>query len=417
MLGAGGAAAGDRRRARPRGGDRHRRGARRTEAGAAGGRARPGRDRGRLRRPRRGGRRGRRRGQRDAHRDAGRGPAVRPDGAAGRTSSSTTPCTTRRRRRCWSAAIGAWGSVRRRAEHARHQAALAFTIWTGRARADRRHGRAAARGASVTAAAVVVGCTVVGLVVGALLPVLIERVPEKAPVLAGPFPEPARSLRTGTGWLVVLGTARAVRGDRRPLRRRLGAPVLPGARGGAGGPVGDRPAPLPAPQPDRLPARRRHRSLCSGSVRVAEGELGGYGRALVAAAGGLRRVRAAPRRLAPQHGLRRREAVVRARAVPRVPGLGRGGARAVPRVPLRRRRRHRADPHASPHPQGPRAVRPVPRRGNADGDPRRRGTSSTGGRAEEPARGAGHGRRWTLRENPPGLDRGRPVSWAACCAS
>lgn len=55
-------------------------------------------------------------------------------------------------------------------------------------------------------AALVVGCTILGLVVGALLPVPIERVPEKVPVLAGPFPEPARSLRTGTGWLVTVGT-------------------------------------------------------------------------------------------------------------------------------------------------------------------------------------------------------------------
>ena len=52
----------------------------------------------------------------------------------------------------------------------------------------------------------VVGCGLVGLVGGALLPILIERVPEKAPVLAGPFPEPARSLRTRTGWLVTVGT-------------------------------------------------------------------------------------------------------------------------------------------------------------------------------------------------------------------
>ena len=52
-----------------------------------------------------------------------------------------------------------------------------------------------------------VGCGVVGLVVGAFLPVVIDRVPEKVPVLAGPFPEPARSLRTPTGWIVTLLTA------------------------------------------------------------------------------------------------------------------------------------------------------------------------------------------------------------------
>ena len=53
----------------------------------------------------------------------------------------------------------------------------------------------------------VVGCGVLGLVVGAFLPVVIDRVPEKVPVLAGPFPEPARSLRTPTGWIVTLLTA------------------------------------------------------------------------------------------------------------------------------------------------------------------------------------------------------------------
>jgi leader peptidase (prepilin peptidase)/N-methyltransferase len=59
----------------------------------------------------------------------------------------------------------------------------------------------------VTDTLLVVGCGVLGLVVGALLPVLIDRVPEKVPVLAGPFPEPARSLRTPTGWIVTLLTA------------------------------------------------------------------------------------------------------------------------------------------------------------------------------------------------------------------
>jgi leader peptidase (prepilin peptidase)/N-methyltransferase len=58
----------------------------------------------------------------------------------------------------------------------------------------------------VTAALVVV-CTLVGLLVGFALPVVIDRVPEKVPVLAGPFPEPARSLRTPTGWIVALVTA------------------------------------------------------------------------------------------------------------------------------------------------------------------------------------------------------------------
>lgn len=58
----------------------------------------------------------------------------------------------------------------------------------------------------MTAFLVVVG-SVVGLGVGFLLPVVIDRVPEKVPVLAGPFPEPARSLRTPAGWFLALLTA------------------------------------------------------------------------------------------------------------------------------------------------------------------------------------------------------------------
>ena len=58
----------------------------------------------------------------------------------------------------------------------------------------------------MTDALLVIGCGVVGLVVGAFLPVVIDRVPEKVSVLAGPFPEPAQSLRTPTGWIVTLMT-------------------------------------------------------------------------------------------------------------------------------------------------------------------------------------------------------------------
>jgi leader peptidase (prepilin peptidase)/N-methyltransferase len=53
----------------------------------------------------------------------------------------------------------------------------------------------------------VVVCTLIGLLVGCALPVVIDRVPEKVPVLAGPFPEPGRSLRTRSGWVVALLTA------------------------------------------------------------------------------------------------------------------------------------------------------------------------------------------------------------------
>lgn len=53
----------------------------------------------------------------------------------------------------------------------------------------------------------IVACTLLGLLVGLALPVVVERVPEKVSVLAGPFPEPARSLRSPSGWIVALITA------------------------------------------------------------------------------------------------------------------------------------------------------------------------------------------------------------------
>ncbi len=53
----------------------------------------------------------------------------------------------------------------------------------------------------------VIGCVVVGLLVGAGLTVVIERVPEKRPVRRTPYPEIAASLRTPVGWIVVLVTA------------------------------------------------------------------------------------------------------------------------------------------------------------------------------------------------------------------
>ena len=58
-------------------------------------------------------------------------------------------------------------------------------------------------------AALVVGCSLLGLLVGLVLPVVIARVPEKVPVLAGPFPEAARSVRTPLGWLIAAGPEKA----------------------------------------------------------------------------------------------------------------------------------------------------------------------------------------------------------------
>jgi leader peptidase (prepilin peptidase)/N-methyltransferase len=53
----------------------------------------------------------------------------------------------------------------------------------------------------MTAALVV--CGVLGLIVGAVLPVLIERVPAKQPVLAAPFPEIRAGMRVPSGGLVI----------------------------------------------------------------------------------------------------------------------------------------------------------------------------------------------------------------------
>jgi leader peptidase (prepilin peptidase)/N-methyltransferase len=53
----------------------------------------------------------------------------------------------------------------------------------------------------MTAALVV--CGVLGLIVGAVLPVLIERVPAKQPVVAAPFPEIRAGMRVPSGGLVI----------------------------------------------------------------------------------------------------------------------------------------------------------------------------------------------------------------------
>jgi leader peptidase (prepilin peptidase)/N-methyltransferase len=49
-------------------------------------------------------------------------------------------------------------------------------------------------------------CGLVGLLVGALLPVVIERVPARQPVARRPYPEIRASLRTWPGWSLVAGT-------------------------------------------------------------------------------------------------------------------------------------------------------------------------------------------------------------------
>jgi leader peptidase (prepilin peptidase)/N-methyltransferase len=52
-------------------------------------------------------------------------------------------------------------------------------------------------------AALAAACGVAGLVVGAVLPVVIERVPEHQAVCAGPFPEIRAGMRAPSGWVVI----------------------------------------------------------------------------------------------------------------------------------------------------------------------------------------------------------------------
>jgi len=133
----------------------------------------------------------------------------------------------------------------------------------------------------VTVALVVV-CSLVGLVVGMALPVVIERVPEKVPVLAGPFPEPVRSLRTGAGWFVALLTA-ALFGA---TAARFGADwVLPAYLVLAGALVALSVIDLRLfLLPNRIVFPLAGASVVLlGLGAVAEGEAGWYGRALLAA--------------------------------------------------------------------------------------------------------------------------------------
>lgn len=55
-------------------------------------------------------------------------------------------------------------------------------------------------------AALAAGCGLLGLAIGLLLLVVIERVPARAPLVQAPFTEVAAGLRSVTGWIVVVGT-------------------------------------------------------------------------------------------------------------------------------------------------------------------------------------------------------------------
>jgi leader peptidase (prepilin peptidase)/N-methyltransferase len=134
----------------------------------------------------------------------------------------------------------------------------------------------------VTAFLVVV-CALVGLFVGLALPVVIDRVPLKVPVLAGPFPEAARSVRTRAGWLIALLTAALFGGT----AAKFGADaVLPAYLVLAGALVALSVIDLRLfLLPNRIVFPLAGASVVLlGAGAAIEGELGDYGRALVAGA-------------------------------------------------------------------------------------------------------------------------------------
>lgn len=55
-------------------------------------------------------------------------------------------------------------------------------------------------------APLVAGCGVAGVAVGALLPVVVERVPARGPILGAPYPEIAAARSTPLGWGMTVGT-------------------------------------------------------------------------------------------------------------------------------------------------------------------------------------------------------------------
>lgn len=130
-------------------------------------------------------------------------------------------------------------------------------------------------------ALLVVGASLLGLLVGLALPVVIERVPEKVPVLAGPFPEPARSLRSPSGWIAALVTAALFGGTAARFEADWVLPaylVLAGALMALS--VIDLKLFL---LPNRIVFPLAGASVVLvGLGALSEGELGGYGRALLA---------------------------------------------------------------------------------------------------------------------------------------
>lgn len=52
----------------------------------------------------------------------------------------------------------------------------------------------------------VAGCGVAGLAVGALLPVVVERVPTRRPMIGAPYPEIGAARGTPLGWAMTVGT-------------------------------------------------------------------------------------------------------------------------------------------------------------------------------------------------------------------
>src|SRR5207248_7297731 len=167
-------------------------------------------------------------------------------------------------------------------------------------------------------------------------------------------------LASGPGGTARWSHGRGLRRAGHSVPRFVGAARVPRDGGRPRRAVGHRPRALPVAEPDRVPARGRHRRApCSRRggrrrlARVRSSDSRGSGRG-----GDARRV-ASP--FAAEHGLRRREARVRARARPRVARLERARARSVLRVPRRRGGRSRPHRPPSPRAKGPPALWSVPR--------------------------------------------------------
>ena len=162
-----------------------------------------------------------------------------------------------------------------------HQAALAFESWTGLDAPVAAMRVAATQDPTRMTAALVVGCSVLGLVVGWFLDPVITRVPLKQPVFGPPGADEPPPSTTRRVFVTVL-TGALVRRHRRPLRRLVDAARVPRAHRRAGGAGGDRLRDLPAAEPHRVPLTLAMLALLAVGT-AADGALDDYLRGLLAA--------------------------------------------------------------------------------------------------------------------------------------